>query len=330
MNRRIAADAPITLDVHLEDADPEAELEAIRAGLTGEPKTLPPRLFYDDEGSRLFEEITTVPEYYQTRTERGILESRADAIVAASGCTDLVELGSGAATKTRVLLDAMARAGRLQRYVPFDVNEWIVDRTAHELVERYEGLRVHGVVGDFHRHLNEVPQEGPHMIAFLGGTIGNFEPDRAREFLRTVARVLRPGDTFLLGTDLIKDPAVIEAAYNDSRGVTARFNRNILRNVNRIAGADFDVDAFAHEAIYVPDTHRIEMWLRPRTAQTVDLRLLGLTVDFAAGEGIRTEISTKFDRPLVEELLAAADLRLVEWFADADDRFALSLATPRA
>ena len=296
-------------------------------GLTRPFKEIPPKHFYDAEGSRLFECITQQPEYYPYRTERTILEACASEIVALTGAAELVELGSGVPTKTLLLLDAMRDAGTLDRYVPFDVSETVLLASAERLVEQYPGLRVFGVLGDFERHLDALPPAaGPRVIAFLGGTIGNFPPGSRRKFLRSIARVLRPQDALLLGTDLVKDPAVLEAAYNDSAGITARFNRNLLAVINRELDADFDVEQFEHVAFYDREQEWIEMRLRALGPQTVRVEKLGLTVNFANREELRTEISAKFTRPRLEADLAAAGLRLHEYLTDPEDLFALSLA----
>jgi L-histidine Nalpha-methyltransferase len=298
-------------------------------GLTRPLKEIPPKHFYDTDGSRLFEAITTLPEYYPTRTERAILEANAAHIVEATGMEELVELGSGVPTKTLLLLDAMRDAGTLDRYVPFDVSEVVLRESAENLVERYPGLRVYGVVGDFERHLGALPPaEGPRIIAFLGGTIGNFPPGSRRKFLRALGRALRPQDALLLGTDLVKDPAVLEAAYNDSAGVTAAFNRNLLAVINRELDADFDLEAFEHVAFYDREQEWIEMRLRALRPQVVEVRKLGITVHFANREELRTEISAKFTRERVEADLAAAGLALRAWMTDPDDLFALSVAGP--
>src|SRR3954447_7185178 len=299
-------------------------------GLTRPFKEVPPKHFYDTEGSRLFEQIMGLPEYYPTRTERAILEASAAALVEETHAAELVELGSGVPTKTLLLLDAMRDAGTLDRYVPFDVSEVVLRESAEHLVERYPGVRVYGVVGDFERHLGALPApEGPRVIAFLGGTIGNFPPGSRRKFLRSIARVLRPRDALLLGTDLVKDPAVLEAAYNDSAGVTAAFNRNVLAVINRELGGDFDLEAFEHVAFYDREQEWIEMRLRALRPQVVEIGRLGLTVHFANREELRTEISAKFTRERVEADLAAAGLRLREFLTDGEELFALSLAALR-
>ncbi len=299
-------------------------------GLTRPVKELPPKHFYDAVGADLFDQICELPEYYPTRAERAILEARSHEIVALTGAAELVELGSGTAAKTRVLLDAMSDAGTLRRYVPLDVTETMVRRTAEELIEEYPGLHVHGVVGDFERHLEEVPPaDGPRIVALLGGTVGNFAPGSRRRLLRAMAALLRPGDHLLLGTDLVKDPAVIQAAYDDSAGVTAAFNRNVLHVLNRELGGNFDPDAFDHVAFFDSQQEWIEMRLRARSPQRVTLSELDLTVEFAAGEDLRTEISAKFTPERLRADLAAAHLDLVETYTDPEDRFALSLSTPQ-
>ncbi|HEX3872972.1 MAG TPA: L-histidine N(alpha)-methyltransferase [Solirubrobacteraceae bacterium] len=298
-------------------------------GLTKPFKELPPKHFYDERGAELFDRICGLPEYYQTRTERAILERDADQIIAATGAVELVELGSGMATKTRVLLDAMAKAGTLERYIPLDVTEGVVRDCASELVDEYPGLRVHGVIGDFERHLDRVPDAtGPRIVAFLGGTIGNFAPGSRRRFLRAVAGLLGPGDRLLLGTDLVKDAAILEAAYDDAQGVTAEFNLNMLHVLNRELEADFDPERFEHVAFFDRRNEWIEMRLRSLEPQDVAITALGLEIAFTDGEELRTEISAKFTRVRVEADLAAAGLELAGWHTDDDDLFALSLSRP--
>jgi L-histidine N-alpha-methyltransferase len=298
-------------------------------GLTKPFKELPPKHFYDERGAVLFDQICGLPEYYQTRTERAILERDAEQIIAATGAVELVELGSGMATKTRVLLDAMAKARTLERYVPLDVTESVVRDCATELVGEYPGLRVHGVIGDFERHLDRVPEaDGPRIVAFLGGTIGNFAPGSRRRFLRSVANLLGPDDRLLLGTDLVKDAAILEAAYDDAQGVTAEFNLNMLTVLNRELAADFDIGRFEHVAFFDTRNEWIEMRLRSREPQDVAITALGLEIEFADGEELRTEISAKFTRARVETDLAAAGLELCSWHTDDDGLFALSLSRP--
>jgi L-histidine N-alpha-methyltransferase len=298
-------------------------------GLTRPAKELPPKHLYDARGSELFDRITELPEYYPTRAERAILEARADDIVATTGARELVELGAGTAAKTRVLLDAMARAGTLWRYVPFDVDGGMVRDTAAALAEEYPGLEVDGITGDFEHDLAEIPppQPGaPRIVAFLGGTIGNFAPGSRRRFLRELGARLDDDSFLLLGTDLVKDPAVLEAAYDDSQGVTAEFNLNMLRVLNRELDADFDVGNFEHVAFYDEAREWIEMRLRARRAHAVRVAAIDLDVEFDRGEELRTEISAKFTPERVRGDLAAAGLELVEWMTDPEGLFALSLS----
>jgi L-histidine N-alpha-methyltransferase len=301
-------------------------------GLTRPFKELPAKHFYDTEGSLLFDRICGLPEYYPTRTERAILAARAAEIVERAGAAELVELGSGMPDKSRLLLDAMRDAGTLDRYVPFDVSQHVVELAAERLVEDYPGLRVHGVVGDFERHLGAIPPAdgggggGGRIVAFLGGTIGNFLPGSRRRFLRSLARTLRTGDHLLLGTDLVKDATVIEAAYNDSEGVTAAFNRNVLAVINRELGADFDLEAFEHVAFFDRHQEWIEMRLRALEPQEVTIPALGMTVHFGHREELRTEISAKFTRERLTADLGAAGLQLEELYTDPEELFALSLA----
>jgi len=318
----------VRVDVHLGPDDLADALRAdVRTGLTASPKELPPKYFYDDRGSELFDEITRLPEYYPTRAERAILEAYADELAARSRADTLVELGSGTSEKTRLLLDALARAGTLARFVPFDVSEATLRAAADAVATEY-GVEVHAVVGDFEHHLDRIPTGGRRIVAFLGSTIGNLTPAARARFLAEVAAGLGPDDTFLLGTDLVKDPARLVAAYDDAAGVTSDFNRNVLRVVNRSLDADFDPEAFAHVARWNPDEEWMEMWLRTDAARTVRVEALDLSVSLAAGEAIRTEISAKFRRARVESELAAAGLALDGWWTDPAGDFALSLARP--
>ena len=297
------------------------------AGLTAPFKQLPPKYFYDELGSELFEQITELPEYYPTRVERSILAEQAGAIVAAADPQCLIELGSGSASKTRVLLSAMHEAGSLHTYVPVDISEEITRATATGLVSEYPELRVHGVLCDFENDLERLPAWGQRrMFAFLGGTIGNFDRPRRIAFLSRIASLLGPMDTLLLGTDLVKDTARLEAAYDDSAGVTARFNKNVLTVLNRELGAEFDLDAFEHYAFYDAERERIDIRLRSLVDQVVPVRGLGLEVPFAAGEEMRTELSCKFTRESLERSYAESGLELVEFWTDPADQFALSLA----
>jgi L-histidine N-alpha-methyltransferase len=298
----------------------------VRAGLTKPFKELSPRYFYDERGSELFEAITELPEYYPTRCERAILTERGGEICAAAGDpATLIELGSGSAAKTRVLLDAMAEAGCLGAYAPVDISEEITRSTAESVAGEY-GIRVHGLVCDFERDLERIPLAGPRVIAFLGGTIGNFEPQQRASFLARVANLLGPDDHFLLGTDLVKDRATLEAAYDDSAGVTAAFNKNALAVLNERLGADFDLDAFEHVAFWDPENLWVDIRLRSLARQVINFRALDLAVAFDRGEEMRTEISTKFAREGLAGIYAEAGLELAEWWTDADGLFALSLA----
>jgi L-histidine N-alpha-methyltransferase len=319
----------LRIDVHVGDGSVRALPDDVLDGLTKPFKELPPKHLYDARGAALFDRICELPEYYPTRTERAILTAQADAIVRRSGMAELVELGSGTAAKTRVLLDAMDRAGTLWRYVPFDVAEQTVRDCAAALADEYPELSIHGIVGDFERHLRAIPPpdpDHPRVVAFLGGTIGNFTPGARRRFLRALGGLLSTGDYLLLGTDLVKDVDVLERAYDDAAGITAEFNRNVLHVLNRELGADFRTDLFEHVAFFDPDHEWIEMRLRARRACQVRIAALDLDVEFARGEELRTEISAKFTRRRVEADYEAAGLELAEWFTDDDGLFALSLA----
>jgi L-histidine N-alpha-methyltransferase len=318
----------LTIESFLSEVEERSLANDVLDGLTKPFKELPPKHFYDGRGSALFKRICELPEYYPARAEKQILTDRAAEIVAATGAGELVELGSGAADKARILLDAMARSGTLRRYVPLDVSEQVINDAAHELVGEYVGLQVHGVIGDFERHLDRIPSANgtPRLIALLGGTIGNFPPGSRRSLLRRIGALLRPQDQILLGTDLVKDPAVIEAAYDDPQGITAEFNRNVLHVINRELNADFPTDSFDHVAFFDRRHQWIEMRLRARKACTVKIVDLALVVEFAAGEELRTEISAKFTRERLESDLEAAGLTLHGWYTDAEQRFALSLA----
>jgi len=322
-----AATADIRIDSHLDGAGGRSLADDALDGLTRPFKELPPKHFYDARGAELFDRICELPEYYPTRAERAILEQSAAEIARLTGAVELVELGSGTAAKTRVLLDALAAAGTLSRYVPVDVTESMVRECALALTSEYPGLRVHGVIGDFERHLDQLPEaEGPRIIAFLGGTIGNFPPGSRRRFLREIARLLGPEDHLLMGTDLVKDPSVLEAAYDDSAGVTAEFNRNVLRVLNRELDADFDPEDFEHVALFDRSNEWIEMRLRARREHTTHVRGLDLQVHFDAGEELRTEISAKFTPERLEGDLAAAGLELASWMTDPEGLFALTLS----
>jgi L-histidine N-alpha-methyltransferase len=319
-----------TLDVYLTDADAENALRAdAYVGLTSTPKVLPPKWFYDAAGSELFERITELPEYYPFAAEREILRARAGEVASASRAESLVELGSGSSEKTRLLLDALTAEGTLRHYLPLDVSEAALREALAPLSVEYPGLSVQGIVGDFTAHLSRVPTYGNRLLAFLGGTIGNLVPvDRAR-FLGVARRALRAGEQLLLGAGLVIDPEVMVPAYDDADGITAEFNRNVLRVLNRELGADFEVEAFSHVALWNAEREWIEMRLRARRPMTVRVAELGLSVPFAEGEEMCTEISAKFRADGLREELAAAGFELVEWWTDSAERFALALATAR-
>ncbi|HEY3758343.1 MAG TPA: L-histidine N(alpha)-methyltransferase [Solirubrobacteraceae bacterium] len=320
----------IQIDSHLGGAEERSLAEDVLDGLTRPFKELPPKHFYDARGAELFDQICELPVYYPTRTERAILDAAAADVAALTGAVELVELGSGTAAKTRVLLDALHEAGTLARYVPVDVTESMVRDCAEELTLEYPGLRVHGVIGDFERHLEHVPApDGPRLVVFLGGTIGNFPPGSRRRFLRQIGGLLGSGDHLLMGTDLVKDPRVLEAAYDDPEGVTAEFNRNVLHVLNRELDADFDPADFEHVALFDGRHEWVEMRLRARRDHTVMVRALELPVHFDAGEELRTEISAKFTPRRLEGDLDAAGLELVRWFTDPEDLFALTLSRPK-
>jgi L-histidine Nalpha-methyltransferase len=317
----------VTVDVHLPPGGPLSGMAAdVRAGLTKPFKELSPRYFYDERGCRLFEAITELPEYYPTRAERAILELHGSEIVAAAADpATLIELGSGSASKTRVLLAAMREAGSLDAYAPVDISEQTTRETAARIAEEY-AIDVHGLVCDYELDLERIPLGGPRTIAFLGGTIGNFEPAQRASFLRRVANLLGPDDHFLLGTDLIKDAATLEAAYNDSAGVTAEFNKNVLAVLNRELGADFDLDAFEHVAFWDDENLWVDIRLRSLARQIVDIGALEMLVPFERGEEMRTEVTTKFARAGLQGIYREAGLELVEWWTDPDELFGLSLA----
>lgn len=319
----------ITIDSRLSGDTLGSLPDDVREGLGGGPPyTLAPKYFYDERGSELFDQITELPEYYPTRTERSILNRHAPAIVERTAARELVELGSGSASKTRALLYAMAGAGVLDRYVPVDVSRVPVERCAEELTELYPGLEVHGLIGDFERDLVHLPAGDRRLIAFLGGTVGNFVPSARARFLATLRSLMGPSDHLVVGTDLVKDPAVLVRAYDDSAGVTAAFNLNLLRVLNRELGADFDVGAWRHVARWNAEEAWIEMRLQAVREQSVSLPGAGLSLSFDPGDEIRTEISAKFTPERIERDLAAAGLALVELFTDPDELFALSLAAP--
>jgi len=320
----------IRIESWLSESEERCLANDVLDGLTRPFKELPPKHFYDARGSELFERICELPEYYPARTERAILEQHAREIVESTGVGELVELGSGAADKARILLDAMASAETLRRYVPLDVSEQVVRDAAEQLTRDYDELQVHGVIGDFERHLERVPDADgvPRLVALLGGTIGNFPPGTRRGLMRKIGALLGPEDRLLLGTDLVKDPKMIEAAYDDPHGVTAEFNRNLLHVLNRQLGADFIPDAFDHIAFFDRRHEWVEMRLRAQRPCSVLIADLGLRVEFAAGEELRTEISVKFTPARLKSDFEASGLALDRWFTDPDELFGLSLVRP--
>ena len=299
-------------------------IEDVRRGLSAAPRWLPPKYFYDDRGSDLFDQITLLPEYYPTRAERALLAQHADDIVRVADAHVLLELGSGSSEKTTILLDALDRAGQLESYVPVDVSAGALRGALDELVRTRPTLPVHPVVADFEHHLSDLPAPGRRLVAFLGSTIGNFAPIDRAEFFGRLAQALSPGETFLLGVDLVKDPGRLVAAYDDAAGVTAEFNRNVLRVLNRELDGDFDPDDFDHVALWDPDQEWIEMRLRALRPMTINLPEADLVLQLSAGEDIRTEISAKFRRLTVESELVAAGFRPLGWWTDGD--YALALA----
>ncbi|MFI5509734.1 L-histidine N(alpha)-methyltransferase [Mycobacterium sp. NPDC051804] len=309
------------------DSAGEALRRDVRDGLTQIPKSLPPKWFYDSVGSNLFDQITRLPEYYPTRTEAQILRERSAEIAAASGADTLVELGSGTSEKTRMLLDALRDNGSLRRFIPFDVDASVLNAAGSAIEKEYPGIEIDAVCGDFEEHLGKIPHVGRRLFVFLGSTIGNLTPGPRAGFLAALAETLQPGDSLLLGTDLVKDADRLVRAYDDSAGVTAQFNRNVLAVVNRELDADFDLDAFEHVAKWNTDEERIEMWLRANDAQRVQVKALDLAIDFADGEEMLTEVSCKFRPDGVAAELAASGLRRTHWWTDAAGDFGLSLAT---
>jgi L-histidine N-alpha-methyltransferase len=313
------------LEIYLEEQDLGRSLrEDVQVGLTAEPKWLPPKWFYDARGSEIFEEITVLPEYYPTRAERAVLAERADEIAELTGAKTLIELGSGSSEKTRLLLDAFARHGGLGTFVPLDVSVSALRQSTEEIAADYPGLRVRGIVGDFTRQLDRLPAGGRRLVVFLGGTIGNLLPVERAEFLVAMRAALEAGDWLLIGTDLVKDPSVIVPAYDDAAGVTAEFNRNVLRVINRELGADFDPEAFSHVAAWDPEHEWIEMRLRAERPMRV--RVLDLDVEFAAGEELRTEVSAKFRPEGIAAELADAGFRVQAFWTDPEGLFGVTLA----
>lgn len=319
------AGGAIDVDVLLDPGDWAAEMaDVTRRGLAESPPWVPPLWFYDDEGSVLFDEITRLPEYYPTRAEAAILAAHAGEIAERTGVDTLVELGSGTSEKTRLLLEALD----LEHFVPFDCSEGVLRSAATAIAEEHPDLAVHAVVGDFHRHLPDVPRKGRRLLAFLGSTIGNLDPSQRRRFLGGVHAGLDDDEWLLLGTDLVKDPARLVAAYDDGAGVTAAFNRNALAVLNRELDADFDLDAYHHVAHWEPATSCIEMRLVADEDQHVRVPGLGVDVDIPADGWLRTEISTKFTAEGVGAELAAAGLAVEDQWTDPNGDFLVTLARP--
>ncbi|MGO9507165.1 MAG: L-histidine N(alpha)-methyltransferase [Mycobacterium sp.] len=317
----------LSLSNHLaEDSAHQALRRDVFEGLQQKPKSLPPKWFYDSVGSDLFDQITRLPEYYPTRAEAEILRARSAEIATASTADTLVELGAGTSEKTRRLLDALRDRGSLRGFVPFDVDAGMLSATAKAIQREYPGVEIRAVCGDFEEHLTEIPSGGRRLFVFLGSTIGNLTPEPRAEFLASLASLMRPGDSLLLGTDLVKDTERLVRAYDDAAGVTAEFNRNVLAVINRELDADFDVEEYRHVARWNSEEERIEMWLRAGSDQRVRVGALDLTVDFAAGEEMLTEVSCKFRPDGVGAELAGAGLRRIRWWTDGAGDFGLSLA----
>ena len=310
------------------DSAVQALRRDVRDGLTQYPKSLPPKWFYDSVGSDLFDQITRLSEYYPTRAEAEILRARAADIATASEADTLVELGSGTSEKTRIVLDALRNNGSLRRFIPFDVDSSVLKAASNAIGDEYPGIEIDAVCGDFEQHLGKIPRGGRRLVIFLGSTIGNLTPGPRAQFLSALSDTLQPGDTLLLGTDLVKDTGRLVRAYDDAAGITARFNKNVLAVVNRELDADFDIDGFEHVARWNTEEERIEMWLRAGASQRVHIGALDLTVDFAAGEELLTEVSSKFRPDGVAAELAAAGLCRTHWWTDPAGDFGLSLSTP--
>jgi len=325
--------APVEPDVRLDIYRGEEWITSfandVKRGLMARPMALPPKYFYDARGSELFDRICELPEYYPTRTEEAILESRGGEIIETAQALSLAELGSGSSLKTEHLLRPLIERNPDALYVPMDFSESAVREASVRLITDYPSLRVHGMIGDFEKHLGGLPDAEARLFAFLGGTIGNFTPDRMLFFLKRLATLFDPDDTLLVGIDLVKDKRELEAAYNDSAGITAEFNKNVLASINRSLGGNFDLDAFEHIAFFDEQNAWIEMRLRARSNQVVRIAAIDTVLDFVEGDEIRTEISRKFTRRGFERSLAASGLDLRGWYTDENERFALALAAPR-
>ncbi|MGA8245472.1 MAG: L-histidine N(alpha)-methyltransferase [Nocardioides sp.] len=303
-----------------------ALVQDVRRGLGSQPLTLPPKWLYDDEGSRLFDEITRLPEYYPTEAERSILAERAAEIATLSDATTLVELGSGTSDKTHTLLEAFDAAGHLARFVPVDVSEGTLREAAEQIAATYHGVRVEAIVGDFTLHLGHLPRDDRKLVAFLGGTIGNLYVEERRAFLGALADSCEPGDWLLLGTDLVKDADRLIAAYDDPGGITERFVRNGLQVLNRDLGADFDVEAFTYVPFWDPHLRRMDLRLRSEMPQRIRIPGAGLDLHLASGEEIRMEISTKFTLESIREELACVGFEVLHTWTDGAGDFGVTLA----
>ncbi len=320
----------IEIRTFIEPADLRRALVAdVREGLMRRPRTLPPKYFYDARGSKLFEEITRLPEYYLTRAERSILLRTAPSLVEDVRPASLVEFGSGSSGKTEILLDAGRREGSLEAYAAIDVSRDAIERAVVRLAGRYPGLEIVGIVGDFHEDLDLPFAGAPRLVLLLGSTIGNFRPDEASAFARRVRSRVSGSDAFLVGFDLVKDRRELVAAYDDARGVTADFNLNVLRVLNHELGSDFVPEAFRHRADWNEQEARIEMHLVSDRRQTVSLPSLELEVEFEPGESIRTELSHKYTRQTATALLEAGGFGIERWETDEEERFGLALARPK-
>ncbi|MDX1509726.1 MAG: L-histidine N(alpha)-methyltransferase [Nitriliruptorales bacterium] len=302
----------------------EEMADDVREGLTGIPRTLPPKYFYDAVGSALFEQITRLDEYYPTRTEAAILADHAASFVADISPWEIIELGSGSSTKTAMLLDALAAVGG-RRYVPLDVSPTALEAAARALQRTHPWLSVEPHVGDFHDDVPQIERHGPRLLVFLGSTVGNLDWPQRQVFFKSISGALQAEDGFLLGVDLVKDPRRLVAAYDDAAGVTAAFNRNVLANIGSVLGTDLHPDSFAHEAIWNAVDERIEMWLRASEPLTLSFPSIPLEVPLAAGEGIRTELSCKFRREGLATELADAGLHIDRWETDPDNQFAVAM-----
>ena len=318
--------APVTIRRLSPPADVGSDLaDDVHKGLGATKKTLPSKYFYDARGSALFEDITRLPEYYLTRAETVILEQFANDIVGSWQPIEIVELGSGYSVKTKLLIDAMRAAGSGTRYVPMDISEEALYEAAQALGNYYPWLAIDGLVGNFFTDLEKIPRTGTRLVTFLGSTIGNFPTEVRIRFLKAVAGMLEPEDGFLLGLDLVKSPESLLAAYDDSAGVTAAFNKNILRVVNRELDADFDIDAFDYSATWDETTECVSMGLVAQCDMVVTIGDLGMKIEFEAGELLHNEVSCKFRRGTIAEQLATAGLEISRWWTDPEERFAVAM-----